>query len=142
MSVSESPHDSFCPSPKNEYSFLNRSFFTRDWLCLCEESHSKSFLLIKSLCSTEVRIFYWEESYAFTGFFLSYWKDWFSSKTVNYTEKNLILFGFIFFLTYNKHNIKLAHIFIMYASSYQWATTSTSTVSKTCTVYHLIFCIL
>ena len=30
------------------------------------------------------------------GFFFSYWKDWFSSETVNYTEKNLILFGFIF----------------------------------------------
>ena len=26
---------------------------------------------------------------------LSYWNDWFSSKTINYAGKNLILFGFI-----------------------------------------------
>ena len=68
MSVSESPHESFCPSLKNEYLFLTWLFFTRDWLCLCEESHSKAFLLINSLYSSEVWIFYWEESFAFTGF--------------------------------------------------------------------------
>ena len=67
VSVSESPHESFFPSFKNEI-FFNWLFFIRDWICLGEESHLKAFLLIKSLCSSEVWIFYQEESFAFTGF--------------------------------------------------------------------------
>ena len=125
-------------------------------ICLCEESHSKAFLLIKFLGSFEVWIFYWEySSWEFLSFtqewifvfklivlhkkltllvwritfrsnladkvfvlfwglnillrrilrlnwvLLSYWKGWFFSNTVNYTEFQFIWF-YLFLHTINR----------------------------------------
>ena len=47
---------------------LNWSFLSRDWLCPFWRITFKSIPADKSLCSSEIWIFHWKESYAFIGF--------------------------------------------------------------------------
>ena len=97
MSVSESPHESFCYSFTQEWMFVFKLIFLHKILTLL-------VWIIKFTCilADKVFVLFWGLNILLRRIFclywvlLSYWKDWFSSNAVNYTEKNLIFFGFIF----------------------------------------------
>ena len=113
MSVPKSPHKNFWPSPKSEYSFLNWSFFSRDGLCLCEESHWKAFLQIKSLCPSEVWIFYCKESHAFSGFcWVIQTIDFPLTQQITLKRTSFIWVYYLTYDQYNKINLFIHNIYI------------------------------
>ena len=109
----------YCSSLKTQYLFgKNVSFwvsscefqsFTQEWILVLKVIvlHKRSTLLVwritfKSILAGKVFVLLWGLNIPFRRIFclywvlLSFWKDWFSSNAVNYTEKNLIFFWFIF----------------------------------------------
>ena len=103
-----------------------------------EESHSKAFLLI-SLCALLRSEYSTEKNLMPLLGFVEFLKGliFLKHSTLHGKESRFIWF---YFLTYNHHYRKSTYIFITYASSYQWTTISTFTVSTTSTVYlHISF---
>ena len=109
----------YCSSLKTQYLFgKNVSFwvssweflsFTQEWIFVFNliVLHKRLTLLMwritfKSILADKLFVLFWGLNILLRRIFclywvlLSYWKDWFSSNAVNYTEKNLIFFGFIF----------------------------------------------
>ena len=91
--------------------------FTQEWIFVFKliVLHKRLTLLVwritfKSILADKVFVLCWGLNILLRRIFclywvlLSYWKDWFSSNAVNYTEKNLIFFGFIFWHVINITN--------------------------------------